>query len=56
MDWLNDDEKTTFIIWLYGPAGAGKSAILQTIAEMCTRLQILLASFFWSRNSHGQMY
>ncbi|KAF8806016.1 hypothetical protein BYT27DRAFT_6637960 [Phlegmacium glaucopus] len=54
MDWLNDNEKTAFVIWLYGPAGAGKSTIAQTIAEICARLQILLASFFWSRNSHGR--
>ena len=36
-------------MWLYGPAGAGKSAIVQTIAEKCTELNILLASFFFSR-------
>jgi len=34
----------------YGPAGAGKSAIAQTIAEMCEEEMILLASFFFSRN------
>ena len=38
-------------MWLFGPAGAGKSAIAQTIAEMCHRLGILMASFFWSRNA-----
>src|SRR5882757_9898426 len=38
-----------FIMWLYGPAGAGKSAIAQTIAELCHARHILLASFFFSR-------
>jgi NACHT domain len=38
-----------FIMWLYGPAGAGKSAIAQTIAERCHARHLLLASFFFSR-------
>ena len=50
MDWVKDGQKTSFFMWLFGPAGAGKSAIAQTIAEMCHRLGILVASFFWSRN------
>jgi hypothetical protein len=36
------------ILWLYGPAGAGKSAIAQTIAER-TGGEQLAASFFFSR-------
>ena len=36
-------------MWLYGPAGAGKSAIAQTIAELCHARCLLLASFFFSR-------
>ena len=50
MDWVMkkiDDD--TFIMWLYGAAGAGKSAIAQTIAELCEEYKILLASFFFSR-------
>jgi hypothetical protein len=39
-----------FIMWLYGPAGAGKSAIAQTIAELCFAQKRLLASFFFSRS------
>ena len=41
--------RSGFIKWLYGPAGAGKSAIAQTIAEMCHARHLLLASFFFSR-------
>ncbi|KAF8881833.1 hypothetical protein CPB84DRAFT_1827978 [Gymnopilus junonius] len=38
-----------FVMWLYGPAGAGKSAIAQTISELCKEGGSLLASFFFSR-------
>jgi len=37
-------------MWLLGPAGAGKSAIAQTLAELCHSLKILLASFFFCRS------
>ncbi|KAJ3509981.1 hypothetical protein NLJ89_g4933 [Agrocybe chaxingu] len=50
MDWATGKiDKTAFILWLYGPAGAGKTAILQTIAEMCTEAGFALASFFFFR-------
>ena len=35
---------------IYGPAGPGKSAIAQTITEMCDEEMIMLACFFFSRN------
>ena len=50
MDWIMkkiDDD--AFIMWLYGAAGAGKSAIAQTIAELCEEHRFLLASFFFFR-------
>jgi len=50
MDWVMkkiDDD--TFIMWLYGAAGAGKSAIAQTIAELCEEHRLLLATFFFFR-------
>ena len=51
MKWIKwEGDLNAFIIWVYGPAGAGKSAIAQTIAEMCEEEMILLASFFFSRN------
>lgn len=37
------------ILWIYGPAGAGKSAIAQTISEIFSQQQALAASFFFSR-------
>jgi hypothetical protein len=51
MRWIKwEEDLDAFIMWVYGPAGAGKSAIAQTIAEMCEDEMILLASFFFSRN------
>ncbi|KAF8798342.1 hypothetical protein BYT27DRAFT_6902536 [Phlegmacium glaucopus] len=57
MDWvqgLEDSERRCYFMWLYGPAGAGKSAIAQSIAELCHELKLLAASFFFSRTSEGR--
>ncbi|KAF5324379.1 hypothetical protein D9619_011190 [Psilocybe cf. subviscida] len=37
------------IFWLSGPAGAGKSAIVQTIAERCNQRGVPHANFFFFR-------
>jgi len=51
MKWIKwEEDLHAFIMWVYGAAGAGKSAIAQTIAEMCEQEMILLASFFFSKN------
>ena len=49
-DWINNPQPPLRILWLNGPAGAGKSAIAQTIAEHCSDEQ-LAASFFFLRAS-----
>lgn len=50
MDWVVGKIDTdTFFLWLYGPAGCGKTAIARTIAERCKELGHLLASFFFFR-------
>jgi hypothetical protein len=54
MDWVEDANKVALILWLYGPAGAGKSAIAQTIAELLEKAGLLAASFFFSRNADGR--
>ena len=56
MSWITDDTSkgsSPPILWLHGPAGAGKSAIAQTIAETCGEdpLARLAASFFFSRRT-----
>ena len=53
--WIEDPNPTCFVLWLYGPAGAGKSAILQSLAEECCLLEGLFGgSFFFSRGKQGR--
>ena len=54
MDWVKDTNKLELILWLYGPAGAGKSAVAQTIAELLEKAGLLAAAFFFSRNAGGR--
>jgi hypothetical protein len=54
MDWVKDADKVALVLWLYGPAGAGKSAIAQTIAELLEEAGLLAAAFFFSRNAAGR--
>ena len=48
MTWIRDLQKLYLFMWLYGPVGAGKSTIAQTIAELCSEADLLAASFFFS--------
>jgi hypothetical protein len=54
MDWILglgvQDDQDAVILWMYGPAGAGKSAIAHDIARRCDLEKLLLASFFFSRS------
>jgi len=53
MDWIIGCDPRTrdkWIMWLSGAAGAGKSAIGQTMAERCDAEERLLASFFFGRS------
>jgi len=45
------DTKDTLILWISAPAGSGKSAILQKIAELFQDSGGLAASFFFSRTA-----
>ncbi|KAF8185114.1 hypothetical protein BJ912DRAFT_905278 [Pholiota molesta] len=61
-DWIVLDfvVRQTWIMWMHGAAGAGKSAIIQSIAELCEQAHIPLASFFFfrtdaSRNSMASL-
>ena len=54
MLWVDDPANEAQIMWMFGPAGAGKSAIAQSIAEMCFQQgELIAASFFFSRNASG---
>jgi len=56
MAWVEQrsENLSLFFLWVYGPAGAGKSAIAQTIAELCMEAKLLAASFFFSRTAAGR--
>ena len=56
MAWVEQrpENLDLFFLWIYGPAGAGKSAIAQTIAELCVEAKLLAASFFFSRTAAGR--
>ncbi|KDR74793.1 hypothetical protein GALMADRAFT_29383, partial [Galerina marginata CBS 339.88] len=61
MDWIHGADPETrnaLIMWIYGPAGSGKSAIARSIAELCAKEGILVATYFFSRfdstRNHGR--
>jgi len=53
-EWANAGRDGASILWLHGPAGAGKSAIAQTVAETCARRHQLAATFFFARTVAGR--
>ena len=58
LDWIHAESSVSSFFWLYGPAGAGKSAILQAIAEfICNPSRSgpnFGGSFFFSRGKKGR--
>ncbi|KAF5329629.1 hypothetical protein D9619_009467 [Psilocybe cf. subviscida] len=42
------------LMWMYGPAGSGKTTIMQSVAETFDKEGSLAASFFFSRLSAGR--
>ena len=58
LDWISSESSASYFFWLYGPAGAGKTSILQAIAELlCSPSgsdQNFGGSFFFSRGKHGR--
>ena len=49
--WLNGSDKQAAICWLSGPAGYGKSAVAQSIAERYAKEGRLLGCFFFLRGA-----
>ncbi|KAF7968712.1 hypothetical protein HWV62_29620 [Athelia sp. TMB] len=49
-----DGPDAKLICWMSSPAGFGKSAISQTVAETCARDGTLAASFFFLRGAGGR--
>ena len=58
LDWIYSESSASSFFWLYGSAGAGKTAILQAIAESLSSPfesdEIFGGSFFFSRGKKGR--
>jgi len=52
--WVRAGSGGTSVLWLHGPAGAGKSAIAQTVAETRAGHNQLAATFFFARTVAGR--
>ena len=52
LSWVKDEASQTQVLWLHGPAGAGKTAISYSVAEMSQ--DQLAAGFFFSRTAAGK--
>jgi len=48
MTWVKKQGVVRRLLWLYGPAGSGKTSIAQSIAERCKKNGLLAADFFMS--------
>ena len=54
LDWIHSESSASSFFWLYGSAGAGKTAILQTIADFLSEsYENFGGSFFFSRGRQG---
>ena len=51
MSWIGDPSRTSSVLWFNGPAGAGKTAIAQSLCKLCVAAQWLAGSFFFSRHA-----
>jgi len=52
MDWVKGDpKKSASMLWLKGPAGAGKTALEYTMAHLCKDQGLLIAAFIFSRTA-----
>ncbi|KAJ7656399.1 hypothetical protein DFH06DRAFT_471185 [Mycena polygramma] len=47
--WATNTHPTVPVLWLYGPAGAGKSAVMQTLCQQLENAGCLGASFYFKR-------
>ncbi|KDR70099.1 hypothetical protein GALMADRAFT_145123 [Galerina marginata CBS 339.88] len=51
MEWAQKKDNDSFISWVFGPAGVGKSAIGHSLAELLVQGGQLAASFFFFRTA-----
>ncbi|KAJ3576618.1 hypothetical protein NP233_g313 [Leucocoprinus birnbaumii] len=48
-NWIDNPQREKRLLWIRGPAGVGKSAIVQTVADSLSVSGCLIASLFFSR-------
>ena len=51
MSWVENAEDHQTLLWLYGPAGCGKTTLAQTISLLCQKAKRLAASFSFSHSA-----
>ena len=54
MSWIGDPSRMSSVLWFNGPAGAGKTAIAQSLCKLCVAAKWLAGSFFFSRHATRQ--
>jgi hypothetical protein len=54
IDWIESDNPASSMMRILGAAGAGKTALAQSIGELCKERGWLAASFFVSRTAPGR--
>ena len=56
LEWINRPALNTDVLWLYGAAGVGKSAIMQTVAEILRNFyrEHYAGSFFFANGVPGR--
>ncbi|KAM6489912.1 hypothetical protein JOM56_014491 [Amanita muscaria] len=59
-NWIDNHSAAERVFWMHGPAGAGKSAIAQTIAHAYSREHVAATFFFYrsdpSRNDGNRLF
>ncbi|KDR68815.1 hypothetical protein GALMADRAFT_256676 [Galerina marginata CBS 339.88] len=51
VDWSRNADQASFITWIFGPAGVGKSALARSFAQLISAEGLLGASFFFFRTA-----
>ncbi|KDR70075.1 hypothetical protein GALMADRAFT_145105 [Galerina marginata CBS 339.88] len=54
LNWVRRAGNPSLIVWIFGPAGVGKSAIARSLAEILITEGLLGASFFFFRTADGR--
>ena len=45
--WINTAERDTWLLWMKGPAGAGKTTIARSLVKLCEEKRIPIVTYFF---------